>query len=115
MGPYAGKETGETALLRELFGQLRSGDIVLADRFYCSYFLIVMLQQLGIDCVVRLHQCRDYDFQRGRHLGRGDHVVTWIKPQRPDWMDCGHLLPSRASVAADSRNAGAGVAAWFPR
>jgi putative transposase len=87
VGPYAGKETGETALLRELFGQLRSGDIVLADRFYCSYFLIVMLQQLGIDCVVRLHQCRDYDFQRGRHLGRGDHVVTWIKPQRPDWMD----------------------------
>jgi hypothetical protein len=33
-GPYAGKETGETALFRELFEQLQRGDLVLADRFY---------------------------------------------------------------------------------
>ena len=36
-GPYAGKETGETALFRELLEHLQRGDIVLADRFYCSY------------------------------------------------------------------------------
>jgi len=39
LGPYQGKETGETALLRELFGHLNSGDIVLADRYFCSYFM----------------------------------------------------------------------------
>lgn len=32
-GRYAGKQTGETALLRELFGQLRPGDVVVADRY----------------------------------------------------------------------------------
>jgi putative transposase len=87
MGPYAGKETGETALLRELLDRLDKGSILLADRYYCSYFMIALLQELGIDIVARLHQRRAVDFQRGQRLGAGDHVVTWAKPQRPDWMD----------------------------
>jgi hypothetical protein len=87
LGPYQGKETGETALLRELRGTLAAGDILLADRYYCSYFMIAMLQELGVDFVVRMHQLRDYDFRRGRHLGRDDHIVRWFKPTRPKWMD----------------------------
>jgi len=81
MGPYQGKETGETALLRELFDRLHPGDIVLADRYYCSYFMIALLIMLKIDVVVRLHQCRKSDFCRGR-----DHLVTWLRPQKPAWM-----------------------------
>jgi hypothetical protein len=88
MGPYAGKETGETALLRELLqDRLQPGDILLADRYYCSYFMIALLLQLGIDFVVRLHQCRPSDFRRGRRLGAGDRLVTWHRPAKPDWMD----------------------------
>src|SRR6266404_3888785 len=87
MGPYAGKETGESALLRELLGRLDQGDILLADRYYCSYFMVALLQERGIDFVVRLHQRRDADFRRGHRLGEGDHVVTWMRPERPDWMD----------------------------
>jgi putative transposase len=87
MGPYAGKETGETALLRELLDRLDPGSILLADRYYCSYFMIALLQERNIDVVARLHQCRDVDFQRGQRLGKGDHVVTWTKPARPAWMD----------------------------
>lgn len=40
-----------------------------------------------VDVVFRLHQLRAYDFRRGRRLGRNDHVVSWHKPRRPDWMD----------------------------
>ena len=87
IGPYQGKETGETALLRELLEQFSAGDILLADCYYCSYFMIALLQELGVDFVVRMHQCRDYCFRRGRHLGRGDHLVRWLKPDRPTWMD----------------------------
>jgi hypothetical protein len=87
IGPYAGKETGETALLRELFGRLRSGNVLLSDRYYCSYFMVALLQEMGIDIVMRQHQHRDTDFRRGKRLGSGDHIVTWIRPQRPDWMD----------------------------
>lgn len=87
LGPYAGKETGEMALLRELLGQLAQGDILLADRYYCSYFQIALLQELGVDFVTRLHQQRTADFRRGQSLGKHDHLVTWTRPQRPTWMD----------------------------
>lgn len=86
-GPYAGKETGETALLRSLFAALQQGDVLLADRYYSGWFLLALLQELGVDFVVRLHQLRDADFRRGRRLGAGDHIVAWPKPSKPDWMD----------------------------
>jgi hypothetical protein len=87
MGPYQGKETGELALFRELFGGLKAGDIVLGDRLYCSYFMIALLKELGVDFVVRLHQSRTADFRRGKRLGTGDHLVEWIRPVCPAWMD----------------------------
>jgi Transposase DDE domain len=86
-GPCAGKETGETALLRTLFDALSRGDIVLADRYYGGWFMLALLQALGVDFVSRLHQLRTADFGRGRRLGKGDHVVSWPKPERPAWMD----------------------------
>ena len=88
VGPYLGKQTGELALLRQIIDHFQPGDIVLADRFYCSFWMIAALQARGVDVVVRLHQGRTADFRRGRHLGREDHIVTW--PRRlevPDWMD----------------------------
>src|SRR3954468_558988 len=86
-GPYAGKETGETALLRTLFAALSRGDVVLADRYFGGWFMLALLQASGVDFVSRLHQLRTADFQRGRRLGKGDHVVRWPKPGRPEWMD----------------------------
>lgn len=87
LAPYAGKETGETALLRQLLDQLDAGDVLLADRYYCTYWLVALALARGVDVVFRMHQRRDYDFRRGRRLGAGDHVVVWHKPQRPAWMD----------------------------
>ena len=87
LGPYAGKETGETALLRQLLDRLQPGDVLLADRYYCSYFLLALLQEVGVEVVSRLHQSRTCDFRRGERLGRGDHRVLWTRPARPDWMD----------------------------
>lgn len=87
LGPYQGKETGEPALLRELLDHLSARDILLCDRCYCSYFLIVLLQRIGVDVVTRLHQMRTANFRRGRRLGKGDHVVRWPRPEKPDWMD----------------------------
>ena len=83
VGPYAGKETGETALLRSLFDSINRDDIVLADRYYCSYFMIALLQEQGIDLVARLHQRRPVDFRRGRRLGKDDQLITWDRPKRP--------------------------------
>jgi hypothetical protein len=87
IGPYQGKETSETALFRTLLEHLKPGTIILADRLFCSYFLLVLLQARGVQAVVRLHQRRASDFRCGRRLGPDDHLVVWHKPERPDWMD----------------------------
>ena len=87
MGPCAGKKTGETALLRQLLDRFEPGDILLADRYFCSYFMIALLMELGIDFVTRVHQRRAVDFRRGRRLGKGDHIVEWKLPEKPKWMD----------------------------
>ena len=60
------------------------GDILLADRAFCSYAELALFQQRGVDSVVRLHHRRKTDFRRGRILGVTDHIVRWAKPpQRP--------------------------------
>jgi hypothetical protein len=87
LGPYQGKQTSELALLRPILTVFQAGDIFLADRFFCSYWVIAAFQSRGVDVVVRLHQCRRADLRRGRRLGGEDRLVTWKKPdQRPEWM-----------------------------
>ena len=87
LGPYSGKETGETALFRQLFSLLKAGDLVLADRYDAGWFTIALLQMRGVDVVTRLHQHREADFRRGQRLGADDHLVEWPKPPRPEWLD----------------------------
>jgi hypothetical protein len=73
LAPYQGKETGETALLRRLLDQVPAGAVLLADRYYCTYWLVAMAQVRASDVVFRMHHRRDYDFRRGQRLGADDH------------------------------------------
>lgn len=38
LGPYRGKKTGENQLFRGLMHRLDASDVVLADRYYASYW-----------------------------------------------------------------------------
>ncbi len=87
IGPYSGKETGELALMRQLLDQLDPNDILLADRYYCSYFMIALLLERNIDFVARLHHARKEDTYRIKRLGKNDHLIEWLRPPRPAWMD----------------------------
>jgi Transposase DDE domain len=87
LGPCKGKGTGETELFRTVLDQIRPGDVVVADRYYCTWWLLALLVRSGADVCFRLHHARHCDFRTGRHLGKGDHVVSWAKPARPAWMD----------------------------
>lgn len=89
LGPYAGKETGETALLRELKHGLAKGDIAVFDRYYCTFMVIAAMLSKGADVCCRKHHLRKSDFRRGKRLGKYDHLIVWQRPQRPKWMDEG--------------------------
>ncbi len=86
IGPYAGKETGETALLRRVLGNFQTGDVMLADRYFCSFFMLAILKSLGVDVCMRLHQLRKLDHSRVRWLGDNDYIDAWHRPQRAKWM-----------------------------
>ncbi len=83
---WAGKFQSELAMLRDMFPLLDSGDILLSDRYLCSYMEIAVLQGRGVDFVGFMHAHRQVDFRRGQQLGPHDHLVHWTKPRCPKWM-----------------------------
>ncbi|MGH6629488.1 MAG: IS4 family transposase, partial [Burkholderiales bacterium] len=87
MGPFEGPGNSELGLLRSLGEAFSAGDVMLADAFYCNYFVIATLQVAGVDVVFKQNGARRTDFRRGRQLGPRDHLVCWSKPRcRPEWM-----------------------------
>ena len=96
IGPYAGKQTGETALLRGLLAHFGEGDVVVFDRCLCSYMMIAALLERGAHVCTRLHQGREKTALRSEASGSKtakdadpqacDRPVIWKRPARPDWM-----------------------------
>src|SRR5271170_1731039 len=84
---YAGKGQSELGMLRTLWNMFLPGDVMLADRLMCTWTEMVMLKERGVDCVCRLTSHRTADFRRGKRLGRGDHLVKWLKPTKPRSID----------------------------
>lgn len=87
LGPLEGKGHSELDLFRSVPEAFRAGDVMLADAFYCNYWLIATLQGAGVDVLFEQNGARITDFRRGQKLGTRDHQVCWNKPkQRPHWM-----------------------------
>lgn len=86
MSAYQGKETGETSLLRTILDRILPGRILLADRYYATFWLLSLSEMRGIDLVARAHHLRKIDFRQGIKQGHRDHIVAYPKPQRPKWM-----------------------------
>ena len=84
IAPYEGKGTGETTLLREMYGVLKPGDVVLADALFGNYFLICESRERGIDLVARAQ----YQRVGSRVLAsRPDgEIRLWQRPNTPHGM-----------------------------
>lgn len=99
--------THEAAKTWKLNSRMKPGDLVLADRGFCSFWNLALLRGAGVLAVLRMHQKKIVSFRchrshrRGREgsrqrmptsrwikrLGRYDQLVEWVKPsQRPGWM-----------------------------
>jgi hypothetical protein len=93
---------------------LKRGDVLVADRGFCSFAHLAMLMGKGVHAVFRLHQKQIVDFTPGRAharpgqkrapkgmprsrwiqaLGLSDQVVEYDKPARgPGWLDAAAYL-----------------------
>lgn len=86
-GPYQGKQTGETSLFSQLIDCLALGDLLIADRYYCTFAIIALSQVREVPVLFQVHAIKKVDFRRGQRLGAKDHWVEWHKPKRkPVWM-----------------------------
>ncbi len=76
------KHSAELPLLFRLRSWLQSGDLLLADRGFCSYVVMALLEMMGVACLFRLHHARPQDLRGGLRLGKKDRLVVWRKPQQ---------------------------------
>ncbi|WP_231603699.1 hypothetical protein [Neorhodopirellula pilleata] len=86
IGPYKGKQTGETSPLRSILYSILRGRILLADRHYASFWLLAAGEMRGIDLVARVHHLRQVDFRRGLKQGHRDQLVVYQKTATTKWM-----------------------------
>jgi Transposase DDE domain len=94
----------------ELHPQLQKGDVLVADRAFCSFAHLALLYLRGVQAVLRIHQRQIVDFTEGRpHVEPGktskqamkgmprsrwirafgfqDQLVEWFRPdEQPTWM-----------------------------
>src|SRR3954454_1964198 len=84
IAPYAGKGTGETTLLREMYAALEPGDVVLADALFDNYFLVCELRDREIDIVARAR----YERVGSQVLRSGPdgEILVWRRPNKPHGM-----------------------------
>jgi hypothetical protein len=103
----------------DLHPQLCPGDIVVADRGFCSYAHLALISQANLHAVFRIHQAQIVSFHPHRpsageilgtgkprsrwvqRLGERDQLVEWCKPgERPKWMSPEQFasLPDRLRV-----------------
>jgi hypothetical protein len=118
--------THDMAQAQRVHDALRAGDVVIADRGFCSYVHLAMLKNLGVFALFRMHQKTIVNFRKGRAfvkpsdkrskkrsfkgkprsrwvkwLGTCDQIVEYFKPKkRPKWMtaEAFALLPESIPV-----------------
>lgn len=80
--PYSDHDTKAAA---KMVDHLGPGDLLVADRAFCSYELIASSLERGCEVLMRLHQAREraLDWNKGKSVGPNERIVTWKRPQQP--------------------------------
>jgi len=82
---YSGKGQAETSSLLQLLDRIKKGSVIVLDRFFTSLSLQAILQDYGINYVIRGRE----KFVR-KHLGRKNDKVITLKKKMPR-SDCIYL------------------------
>jgi hypothetical protein len=107
-GPCAGKGSDEQTLLRGLLDTLQRGEILVADAYYATYFLLCELVRRGVDGVFEQYGARkrSTDFRARECLGVRDHRIVLTRPKRPEWMDQDNYEQAPATLTVREFQAG---------
>lgn len=89
MDTLRGEGTGEPSLLKRVMNNvMTTGDILLGDCGFHSFFLLIDLMEMGCDGLFQAHPYWKFDYRKGKKLAEKDYIVRWRKPKRrPPLMD----------------------------
>ncbi len=62
LGPYQGKGSGETSLFSQMISAITQDDLLLADRYYCTWAIIALILQQGAHMLLLNHAQRKPDW-----------------------------------------------------
>lgn len=88
-------------LARQLWQQLKKGDILLGDRAFGEFATLATFFKRPVDVVARLHSRRKVDFRQARRLGKQDGLFVWRKCPQPSLILTARqwrCLPSEITV-----------------
>ena len=75
------KKSNELPLFRQQWNTFQPGDIFLADKGFCSYFDIAMLQKQGVDSLISVARRKPVKAAHSREkFGPNDLLITWKRP-----------------------------------
>lgn len=75
------KKSAELPLFREQWETFKTGDIILGDKGFCSFYDMSNLSDRGVDTVITLGVRKPTpEHLAKRILGKDDYVVDWQKP-----------------------------------
>lgn len=84
---YDSLKVHESMIWKRMIKQLDTGDVILADRAYCSFATYHQLMELNVDSVMRLHQRRSKGVKLIKKMGKNDSIVEWKKVKsNPNWI-----------------------------
>jgi hypothetical protein len=66
-------------VFRQLWEQLKKGEILLGDRAWGEYTTLAGLPRQGVDVLARLHARRKVDFRKAQRLAKHDGLFVWTK------------------------------------
>jgi len=75
----------ELALLQSLWEHVKAGEVLLADRGFCSWGLLAQCLQRQVHAVFRVRGAHRRDLRRGQRLSRHERLVRWKKSVEPSW------------------------------
>ena len=99
-GPYQGKETGESNLSGQLFDFIQPGDVILGDKYSCSYWDISQILKRGAHAAVK-RRSKPYDrLARGRPVSPNPLTPKLRGIRRPKTASRELQLPEKKSKQA---------------
>lgn len=86
LGGYRGKGNDEQSVLRTVLDTLKTGDVLLGDAYFATYFLFGALHARGVEAVFEQQGARDHLIELRKPVLKPDGMTPEPYAQAPEFL-----------------------------